>query len=224
MSWMCDNLIGIPKIRGIYQIRNLVNGKVYIGQAKNLYKRTHAHFSNLKANKNKENHHLQNAFNLYGKENFVFEILIFCEKWEATRYENAIKKLNNNNCYNIREAADSNEGVKRTPEALAKFSEKMTGRKLSADARKNMSDSAKRRGDNSVLSEDGRKRLSEKLKGIPKSEETKAKISKTLMGHGMSEETRYKCGSGNRGRVFSEAERLAHHWPPVKKVNKKEEV
>lgn len=63
---------------GIYQIRNINNNKLYIGSAVNLIKRKNGHFSALFKNKH-ENNKLQNAYNKYGKETFIFEILEYCE-------------------------------------------------------------------------------------------------------------------------------------------------
>lgn len=60
---------------GIYQIRNLVNGKIYIGSSKNLKNRKcHDHLNTLKRNKH-QNNHLQNAFNKYGKDNFICTVI-----------------------------------------------------------------------------------------------------------------------------------------------------
>jgi group I intron endonuclease len=67
-------------ISGIYMIKNLVNGKVYIGKTKNLYRRRHQHFQELKKNKHLNNY-LQKSFNKYGSENFEF-IVIECAKNE----------------------------------------------------------------------------------------------------------------------------------------------
>lgn len=59
----------------IYQIKNLVNDKSYIGSTiRPLYKRRCEHFSNLRNNKHC-NIHLQRAFNKYGEINFKFDIL-----------------------------------------------------------------------------------------------------------------------------------------------------
>lgn len=62
----------------IYKILCLVNNKIYIGQTINLKQRKVYHFTYLKRNAH-TNIHLQNAFNKYGKKNFVFEILEFCK-------------------------------------------------------------------------------------------------------------------------------------------------
>lgn len=59
---------------GIYRIRNIENGKFYIGSSNNIFKRWMKHKSELNLNK----HHsliLQNAWNKYGEKSFIFEIL-----------------------------------------------------------------------------------------------------------------------------------------------------
>ena len=62
---------------GVYLIRNIKNGKVYVGQTNNLKLRKQNHFADLKANIH-HNKHLQSAWNKYGKENFEFEVLEEC--------------------------------------------------------------------------------------------------------------------------------------------------
>ena len=58
----------------IYRIRNLVDGKVYIGQAVNFEKRKSRHLWELRSNRHK-NEHLQRAWLAHGEQNFVFEVL-----------------------------------------------------------------------------------------------------------------------------------------------------
>lgn len=59
----------------VYQIRNLVNGKLYVGSTvRHTYVRKYEHFGSLRKNKHR-NAHLQNAFNKYGEEFFLFEII-----------------------------------------------------------------------------------------------------------------------------------------------------
>jgi len=62
---------------GVYLIRNIKNGKVYVGQTNNLKLRKRNHFSDLKANIH-HNKHLQSAWNKYGERNFEFEVLEEC--------------------------------------------------------------------------------------------------------------------------------------------------
>ena len=71
---------------GIYQIRNLVNNKIYVGSASDFYERKSQHFSLLKYGKH--NQKLQNSYNKYGKDNFVFEVIEFVEdKNKLLEYE-----------------------------------------------------------------------------------------------------------------------------------------
>ena len=64
---------------GIYTITNSINGKIYVGYSKNIHKRINKHRCILKLNKH-ENQHLQNAYNKYGKDNFIFEIIEYVEE------------------------------------------------------------------------------------------------------------------------------------------------
>jgi group I intron endonuclease len=60
----------------IYQIKNLVNNKIYIGstQRQNPFKRKAEHFCKLKGNYH-NNKHLQSSWNKYGEDNFEFTII-----------------------------------------------------------------------------------------------------------------------------------------------------
>lgn len=59
---------------GIYSITNIINNKKYIGStAKSFNSRWKKHITNLK-NGNHASHHLQNSWNKYGEDNFVFTI------------------------------------------------------------------------------------------------------------------------------------------------------
>lgn len=59
---------------GVYQIRNLLNEKVYIGSAKRFKERWQGHLRSLEKGTH-HNKHLQSAYNLYGTNGFVVEIL-----------------------------------------------------------------------------------------------------------------------------------------------------
>ena len=71
---------------GIYMIKNMINGKVYIGQAVNIDKRWQEHKNDLNGNRH-INTHLQRAWNKYGADNFIFNIVEECPKDELNDRE-----------------------------------------------------------------------------------------------------------------------------------------
>ena len=64
----------IQKLSGIYQIRNKVNNKIYIGHSINITLRWYTHIDRL-MNNTHDNKKLQEDFNTYGLSNFGFSIL-----------------------------------------------------------------------------------------------------------------------------------------------------
>lgn len=59
----------------IYVIENTLNGKKYVGQTGNWKKRERDHYRSLNLNKHR-NSHLQAAWNKYGKQAFIFKVLV----------------------------------------------------------------------------------------------------------------------------------------------------
>lgn len=64
--------IGAPELSGVYSIRNLVDGKTYIGSTNRFRQRHKDHARKLRSGKH-YNKHLQAAYDKYGPDNFVFE-------------------------------------------------------------------------------------------------------------------------------------------------------
>lgn len=58
----------------IYQIRNIVNDKIYVGSAVNFPNRKSQHLCLLRKNKH-PNQHIQNSWNKHQEHDFVFELL-----------------------------------------------------------------------------------------------------------------------------------------------------
>jgi len=127
---------------GIYKIRNLKNDKIYIGSSINLIKRQRDHFRSLNL-KNHYNLKLQRAFNKYGKDNFIFEIILECSVEDLLKMEQYyIDTLMPS--YNIRTIANSNLGTKRNALTKLKMRNAQLGKKISNESRLKMS--AKRFG------------------------------------------------------------------------------
>jgi len=76
----------IPSTSGIYWIRCKRNGKIYVGSAVNLRQRWDRHRRALR-DKIHHNAPLQQAWNLYGEENFEFEILEHVAEADLLRAE-----------------------------------------------------------------------------------------------------------------------------------------
>lgn len=119
----------VPSVAGIYKIVNLVNGKVYVGSAKNLKRRSGTHLNDLRNNKH-HNAHLQNSWNAYGGDKFKFTVIELCGREELLNREDFwISELNahvTKGGYNIIERAErqwSRTGAKNSPEHIAKTME-----------------------------------------------------------------------------------------------------
>ena len=134
------------KLSGIYQIRNIVNEKVYIGQTKQpFYKRFLHHVWKLR-NGNHDNQHLQKAFELYSEEAFVFEVLevvenpLLLDEKEKFYIERArIHKV----CYNISDGGQGAHGIpmpEHIKQMLSSLNKRLnTGKHVSDETKRKMS-------------------------------------------------------------------------------------
>lgn len=155
------------KISGIYQIKNLINGKVYVGSSVNIEYRFRCHKCRL----NKNNHHsiyLQRTWNKYGEENFEFKIieLVDDENLLIEREQFWIDELSavNPEGYNANPFAGRTGGIK--------------GRKLSEEHKRKIGESGKGR----EVSQETRDKIREGHLGKKLSEEHKEKMSKRKKG------------------------------------------
>jgi group I intron endonuclease len=108
----------------IYRITNMVNGNYYIGSAESFERRKWQHLYDLKRGVHK-NPRLQAAWNKYGGDMFVFEIL---EEIPADRQtfdvENTylMKCVGQPDCYNVNvDAFKPRQGIPHTEEAKEKM-------------------------------------------------------------------------------------------------------
>lgn len=69
---------------GIYQIKNMKNGKIYIGSTNNFAKRQKQHFHELKTGRH-INKALQHDFKTHGDDNFQWKIVEYT--WNSNRLQ-----------------------------------------------------------------------------------------------------------------------------------------
>lgn len=212
---MATSIIPDLDTSGIYQIINTVNGKRYIGSAVNLRQRRNEHWSKL-ARGIHHSKHFQSAWNRYGKEAFVFRVLLFCAKPDLLFYEQlAMDGIRPE--YNVETVAGSSIGCIRTPETRAKISAKakgrkrseevtakivaaMTGRKLSPEHRATLLGNKKAAGH--THTEEWKRQNSIRNTGVkrPKSPEQREKIAAALRGITHSPERRARQAAGQLGK------------------------
>jgi group I intron endonuclease len=96
-------------VSGIYKITNVINNKYYVGSSYNIKIRIRKHFELLKRNCH-HSIHLQNAYNKYGKNVFIVELLEKCKKSDVLLIEqNYLNNISNwKNVYNISRIASGN--------------------------------------------------------------------------------------------------------------------
>jgi hypothetical protein len=112
----------------VYRIRNLFNGKKYIGSTRNCRSRMQYHINRLRAGK----HHcsiLQRAFNKHGEKAFVFEIIESCDV-ELLIIREQFHLDHSQPEYNINKVAGPafRKGMKLTPEHRKKIGDAHRGK------------------------------------------------------------------------------------------------
>jgi group I intron endonuclease len=202
---------------GVYQIRNLENGKRYIGSSIRLRTRFAEHLTRL----NQQTHpcrYLRSSWRKYSAETFAFEVLLYCEPKDAVWFEQqAIDALNPE--YNTCRVAGSTLGTKRTEEDKAKMRQARAGFKPSPEHLENMrAASALRRGvKRPPRTPEWSANQSKSMKGrkVTFSEEHKKNLSQALLGNNRwlgkkhSAETRKKISLAQvGGGRFSDQEVL----------------
>jgi hypothetical protein len=176
----------------LYQITNIMNGKIYIG--------VHC-TGDLDDGYLGSGKHLKRAIKKHGKDNFKKTILQVCNslkevyKLEAEIVDNEF--VNRENTYNI--CLGGNGGIQGrvvSETTRLKLSVANKGRKLTEEHRKKLSESHM----GIKCSEVSKKKTSEIHKGKKHSLETRKKISEAHMGHKPSKESVRKMIASKKGK------------------------
>lgn len=126
---------------GIYKIQNNDNGKVYIGQSKNILHRKSCHKYDLKNNRH-ASEEMQKDYNI-SPASFSFEVLCECKKEDLNELEVFyIKKYNSaEKGYNTEQGGNSpmSEKTKRKLSAAMMGNKSMNGIKLTDEWKRNLS-------------------------------------------------------------------------------------
>lgn len=202
------------KICAVYEIRNLIDNKVYVGQSVNLKRRWRDHRKALDSSRH-GNCYLQHAWVKHGSQAFAFNILEECAEEELNEREafhiESFNSLSRNSGYNLEvlvggrkqiseetraKMAASKIGRPMHPATLAAFPGCHKGRTRSEEFKENL----RRLNTGKNASEETRQRLSESHKGHFPTEETRSKLSEAGKGRAVSEETRAKISLANKGR------------------------
>jgi group I intron endonuclease len=203
---------------GIYQIKNLVNGKVYIGSSVNIKARWNTHKSSLRKNL----HHspaLQRAWNKYGPDAFEFSILEIVEDQSKifereTHYVAKFNSANGRDGYNTLVVGGSAAGYRHSDEAREKMSQaqksipyekrleycvSFKGKKHTEETKLKMSLNSKRVSP----TEEQRLAISKVHKGKQISAEHRAIVGAATALKNKTPEMRAKVSAALKGRVFT---------------------
>ena len=177
-------------ITGIYKITNLVNGKMYIGQSIDIYKRWKEH-NNIafRTTSKSYNYPLYKAIRKYGIDNFKFEIIEECsieklndkEIYYIDKYNTCIFNKNSFG-YNMTLGGEGHRGYKHSEETKQKISKNhadMSGENCYCYG-KHRSEEIKQKISNSRKGKYGG--INHPLYGKHHTQETKDKISEANKG------------------------------------------
>lgn len=206
----------LPRTSGIYKITCIANGKIYIGSSINIKRRWDEHRRHLRSGCH-HNSLLQNAYNKYGEDVFIIEVIELIMPWVLIDMENywlaTLKPYQRDIGFNIGEKAEAGmKGRKHTPETLVKLTAASTGHIHTSEHKEKiaMALRGKRKNPEAIAKtaafHKGRKRSPETVErlrvaktGFRHSNDSRAKMSLAQKGRIVSVETRAKISISHIG-------------------------
>lgn len=190
---------------GIYCIENLSTHKKYVGQAVSVSGRFKEHISDLN-HQDHFNSYLQNAWNKYGEDDFIYYVLEYCsiEKLDEreTFYIDKLNLLDRDFGYNLKRGGQHGGGTfsKEVKEKLSKSIKASYTEEL----REIRSKQLKELWSNP---EERKKRIgtNHPMYGYHHSDEVKKKISECHKGHGWNRKYKDKVLCIETGEIYDNA-------------------
>lgn len=206
---------------GIYQIRHVASGKVYVGSAVHFHRRMGLHRRELR-NGTHHSAKLQRAWDKHGEGAFVFEVLEAVEDVSLLLAREQVWLDALQACrrgYNVAPTAGSllghrlsaasrarmsaaQSGVPKTPEHVAKVRAALLGRTMTEDQRQKMRD-AKLGSKRGPHSDEHRAKIAAAHRGRTFSPEHRAKLAVAKQGRTLSAETRARMSAAQKARHAS---------------------
>lgn len=184
---------------GIYCFTNKLTGKRYVGQSINLERRYRQHVNNINASKPYFDYYLH----FYGTDNFVYEVLEYCDKSiQNEREAYWIDYFDSyNNGYNLTNGGSGYNITLSDSHIIALKESWSDERKLKASEIQKL---AQRKYYDTDKGRENAKKHSIRMTGRTASEETKRKMSESRKGRIVSDETRKKLSEVHKGKRLSE--------------------
>ena len=189
-------------VSGIYQLRNTVSGKTYVGKGVCTGRRLKDHIRELRKGAH-INPHLQASFDKHGEAAFEVSLITAAPLEDLSTLEIYwIKELKAFECgYNNTIGGEGAMGHVHTEETKMKMSKVAMGHSVSQETRAKMS--AARTGRKITFSAEHRANLSKAATGQIHSPEAIEKTASAHRGKAISPEHRAKISATLRGREFS---------------------
>jgi len=198
----------------IYLITCLENGKTYIGQY--AYENPNGRYTRHCAPNQKDTCIFHRALWKYGKDAFRLETLGVFPRSSLNNMEAYYAEQFQSYMWDTNKAADipggynmmlcgqmNRQGMKHTPEALAKMSACVKGRKHSEETKRKISESNKGK----KIAPEASAKTAAKLRGRKLSPEMCAKLSAAQKGIKRSYEARANISAGLKGKIVSDEAR-----------------